>query len=100
MFNQYKVTSTDTQNHARRRAVRRYGRRHRRALSLRKDKKPILMEIEMLSTFRKLMKDEGAATAIEYVLIASLISVAAIAAMTSVGGKVSNVLSNVASAMK
>jgi pilus assembly protein Flp/PilA len=54
----------------------------------------------MLSTFRKLMKDEGAATAIEYVLIASLISVAAIAAMTSVGGKVSNVLSNVANAMK
>jgi pilus assembly protein Flp/PilA len=45
------------------------------------------------------MKNERGATAIEYVLIASLISVAAIAAMTSVGGKVSNVLSNVATAM-
>jgi pilus assembly protein Flp/PilA len=58
-----------------------------------------LGDFEMLSIFRKLMKNEHGATAIEYVLIASLISVAAIAAMTSVGGKVSNVLSNVANAM-
>jgi pilus assembly protein Flp/PilA len=57
-------------------------------------------EIQMLSIFRKLMKNDDGATAIEYVLIASLISVAAIAAMTSVGGKVSNVLSNVANAMR
>jgi len=53
----------------------------------------------MLSIFRTLMKNERGATAIEYVLIASLISVAAITAMGTVGGKVSNVLSNVASAM-
>jgi pilus assembly protein Flp/PilA len=53
----------------------------------------------MLSIFRKLMKNEDGATAIEYVLIASLISVAAITAMSHVGGKVSNVLSNVANAM-
>jgi pilus assembly protein Flp/PilA len=53
----------------------------------------------MLSIFRRLMQNEQGATAIEYVLIASLISVAAITAMTSVGGKVSNVLSNVANAM-
>ncbi len=53
----------------------------------------------MLSIFRKLMKDNDGATAIEYTLIAALISVAAIAAMTTVGGKVSNVLSNVANAM-
>jgi pilus assembly protein Flp/PilA len=58
-----------------------------------------ILEKEMLSIFRKLMKNERGATAIEYVLIASLISVAAIAAMTSVGHKVSNVLSNVANAM-
>jgi pilus assembly protein Flp/PilA len=45
------------------------------------------------------MKNEQGATAIEYVLIASLISVAAITAMGTVGGKVSNVLSNVANAM-
>jgi pilus assembly protein Flp/PilA len=57
------------------------------------------MELAMLSIFRKLMKNEQGATAIEYVLIASLISVAAITAMGKVGGKVSNVLSNVANAM-
>jgi pilus assembly protein Flp/PilA len=53
----------------------------------------------MLSIFRRLMKNEKGATAIEYTLIASLIAVAAIAAMTTVGSKVSNVMSNVASSM-
>ena len=53
----------------------------------------------MLSIFRKMMKSENGATAIEYTLIAALISVAAIASMSAVGGKVSNVLSNVANAM-
>ena len=53
----------------------------------------------MLSIFRRLMKNENGATAIEYVLIASLISVAAITAMGTVGTKVSSVLSNVAGAM-
>ena len=53
----------------------------------------------MLSIFRRLMSNDQGATAIEYVLIASLISVAAIASMTAVGGKVSKVLSNVANAM-
>ncbi len=60
---------------------------------------PIILEISMLSIFRKLMTNDDGATAIEYVLIASLISVAAITAMGHVGGKVSNVLSNVANAM-
>ena len=41
-----------------------------------------LMEVYM---FTKLLKDESGATAIEYGLIAALISVAAIAAMTAVG---------------
>ena len=53
----------------------------------------------MLSIFRRLMKNEKSATAIEYTLIASLIAVAAITAMTSVGGKVTNVLSNAAVSM-
>ncbi len=53
----------------------------------------------MLSIFRHLMKNEQGATAIEYTLIASLIAVAAITAMKTVGGKVTNVLSNVANAM-
>ena len=53
----------------------------------------------MLSIYRALMTCDRGATAIEYTLIASLIAVAAITAMTSVGGKISNVLSNVANAM-
>jgi pilus assembly protein Flp/PilA len=54
----------------------------------------------MLALFRRLMKNDKGATAIEYTLIASLIAVAAITAMGSVGTKVNGVLSNVASAMK
>ena len=61
--------------------------------------KSIRLEIKMLSIFRSLMKNEKGATAIEYTLIASLIAVVAIASMTSVGGKVTNVLSNVANTM-
>ena len=53
----------------------------------------------MLSIFRRLMKNDQGATAIEYTLIASLIAVAAITAMRTVGGKVTNVLNNVANAM-
>ena len=53
----------------------------------------------MLSIFRRLMKNEHGATAIEYTLIASLIAVAAIAAMRTVGTNVNAVLSNVAGAM-
>jgi pilus assembly protein Flp/PilA len=59
----------------------------------------IRLEILMLSIFRRLMKNEQGATAIEYTLIASLIAVAAIASMRTVGGRVTNVLSNVANSM-
>jgi len=59
-----------------------------------------LQENTMLSIFRRLIRNEKGATAIEYTLIASLIAVAAIAAMGSVGTKVNGVLSNVASSMK
>ncbi|MBM3645825.1 MAG: Flp family type IVb pilin [Alphaproteobacteria bacterium] len=52
-----------------------------------------------MSIFRRLAKNEQGATAIEYTLIASLIAVAAIAAMTSVGTKVNGVLSNAANTM-
>jgi pilus assembly protein Flp/PilA len=58
-----------------------------------------LLEIKMLSIFRRLMKNERGASAIEYALIASLIAVAAITAMTTVGNKISNVMSNVANSM-
>jgi pilus assembly protein Flp/PilA len=43
------------------------------------------MEIKMFVTIKKLLKNEDGATAIEYGLIAALIAVAAIAAMTLVG---------------
>ena len=49
----------------------------------------------MLSIFRRLMKNEHGATAIEYTLIASLIAVAAITAMSTVGGKIGNTLNAV-----
>ena len=49
----------------------------------------------MLSIFRRLIKNNQGATAVEYTLIASLIAVAAIASMRTVGGKISNVLGNV-----
>ena len=54
----------------------------------------------MLSIFRKLFKDEQGATAIEYGLIAALISVAAIVAFTSVGSNLSSLMSNVANDMQ
>ena len=50
----------------------------------------------MLSIFRHLAKDLRGASAVEYTLIASLIAVAAIASMRSVGSKVNNVLANAA----
>jgi len=46
----------------------------------------------MLTLFRRLMKDQGGATVVEFTMIVSLIAVAAIASMRSVGSKVSNVL--------
>jgi pilus assembly protein Flp/PilA len=54
----------------------------------------------MLSTFRRLTRNEFGATAIEYTLIAGLISVAAIVALGNIGTKINGVLSNAASAMK
>jgi pilus assembly protein Flp/PilA len=53
----------------------------------------------MFWIFRRLARDERGATAVEYTLIASLIAVAVIASMRSVGAKVSNVLGNVGNGM-
>ncbi len=41
--------------------------------------------LQMRSTFARLMKDDSGATMIEYGLIAALVSVAAIVALTSMG---------------
>jgi pilus assembly protein Flp/PilA len=51
----------------------------------------------MFATLIELYKDEVGATAIEYGLLASLIAVAAIAAMSLVGTSLQNTFNNVAS---
>lgn len=48
---------------------------------------------------RKIIRDNKGATAIEYGLIAALIAVAAITAMSSVGSKVSKTFTNVSGSM-
>lgn len=48
-----------------------------------------------MSFFRKLIKNEKGATAIEYGLIAALIAVAAISAMSTVGNKLTSTFTNV-----
>ena len=50
--------------------------------------------------FRKLMRDEKGATAIEYGLIAALIAVAAITAMQGLGTQLNATFTNVSTAMK
>jgi pilus assembly protein Flp/PilA len=49
---------------------------------------------------RNFLSDESGVTAIEYALIASLIAVAIIGAVTTVGGNVSTVFTEVGGALK
>ena len=53
-----------------------------------------------MAFIKKFVKNEQAATAIEYGLIAALIAVAAIAAMRSLGSSVSNTFNTVDSSMQ
>ena len=48
-----------------------------------------------MTKFFKMIRDSKGATAIEYGLIAALIAVAAIAAMTSIGSKLGTTFNNV-----
>ena len=50
-----------------------------------------------MTFFKNLLRDEQGATAIEYGLIAALIAVAAITAMTAVGGEISETFNTVES---
>ncbi len=50
----------------------------------------------MSKIFARFMKDESGATAIEYGLIAALISVALIAGATTLGGALNNQFKNIA----
>lgn len=48
-----------------------------------------------MSLIRRFMSDESGATAIEYGLIAGLVAVAIIAALTALGGSLNNLFSDV-----
>ena len=50
--------------------------------------------------FLRITRNEQGATAIEYGLIAALIAIAAIAAMSSVGGKLTSTFNNVSTNLK
>jgi pilus assembly protein Flp/PilA len=52
-----------------------------------------------MAKFLKIFKNEKGATAIEYGLIAALIAVAAIGAMTSIGESLSTTFNNVSDAL-
>ncbi len=52
-----------------------------------------------MGTIYSFIRNEDGATAIEYALIASLIAVAIITAVSTVGGKVSTVFSEVGNAL-
>ena len=51
----------------------------------------------MFASLKKLIRDESGATAIEYGLIAALISVAAIGAFTAVGSSLNGIFTTVSS---
>lgn len=53
-----------------------------------------------MAKFLKLFKNEKGATAIEYGLIAALISVAAIGAMQGIGSSLNNTFNNVSNNLK
>jgi len=53
-----------------------------------------------MTILRNILRDESGATAIEYGLIAALISVAAITAFTTVGTKLSGMMTNTANSLK
>ena len=53
----------------------------------------------MITTLAQFVTDESGATAIEYGLIAALVSVAAIGALTALGNSLTNVFTTVSSAV-
>ncbi len=54
----------------------------------------------MTNVFKRFVKDESGATAIEYGLIAALIAVAAITAMSTIGSKLVSTFTEVSSKLK
>ena len=60
---------------------------------------PVHERIDQMTKFLKLLRNERGATAIEYGLIAALIAVAAITAMTSIGSKLGTTFNNVSNSL-
>ena len=54
----------------------------------------------MCANLKSFVANESGATAIEYALIASLIAIALVTVLTSLGGKLSSEFSEVSSALK
>jgi pilus assembly protein Flp/PilA len=54
----------------------------------------------MKTLFNRFVRDESGATAIEYGLIAALVAVAAIAAMTTLGTKLTSTFTSVSNQLK
>ena len=61
--------------------------------------KRISMEIQMKALFTRLTKDESGVTAIEYGLIAGLISVVIIVAVTTIGTSLNGLFQTIATAL-
>ena len=55
---------------------------------------------EMITSIKKFMKEEDGATMIEYGLIAALVSVAAVIALTALGGSLSSMFTSVSDKVK
>lgn len=53
-----------------------------------------------MSLMKKFIQDESGATAVEYGLIAGLIAVAIIAALTALGGDISNLFNEISAKIK
>ena len=53
----------------------------------------------MIAMFKNFVADESGATAIEYGLIAALVSIAAIGALTAVGSQLTNTFNSVATTL-
>jgi pilus assembly protein Flp/PilA len=54
----------------------------------------------MMAKFKSFVANESGATAIEYALIASLIAIALVTILTSLGGRLSSEFSEISSALK
>ena len=57
-------------------------------------------ESEMVTNIKKFIKEEDGATMIEYGLIAALVSVAAVIALTALGGSLSSMFTSVSDKVK